>query len=398
VEAQRLQQRTELDLEMLMELGFCSGIENYSRYLSGRLPGEHPPTLMDYLRKDSIVFIDESHVTVPQIGAMYKGDRARKENLVDYGFRLPSALDNRPLRFDEFESLIPQTIFISATPGKYEKEKVQVPVELVVRPTGLIDPEVEIRPVATQVDDVYGEVLIRIQRKERVLITTLTKKMSEALADYLRDHGIKVRYLHSDIDTVERVEILRDLRVGKFDVLVGINLLREGLDLPEVSLVAILDADKEGFLRSEGSLIQTMGRAARNVEGRVIMYADRITGSMERAIQETDRRRAKQKAYNAAHGITPKTIIKPVRDILELAFMPNNKKHKVSDQEKAEEAAFNPNTEAYLVNTDELPKALGKQMAQMEKEMLHYAKELQFEKAAQLRDDILALRDAALKS
>jgi excinuclease ABC subunit B len=398
VEAQRLQQRTELDLEMLMELGFCSGIENYSRYLSGRSPGEHPPTLMDYLRKDTIVFIDESHVTVPQLGAMYKGDRARKENLVDYGFRLPSALDNRPLRFDEFETLIPQTIFISATPGKYEKEKVQIPVELVVRPTGLIDPEVEIRPVATQVDDVYSEVLIRIQRKERVLITTLTKKMSEALADYLRDHGIKVRYLHSDIDTVERVEILRDLRVGKFDVLVGINLLREGLDLPEVSLVAILDADKEGFLRSEGSLIQTMGRAARNVNGRVIMYADRITGSMERAIQETDRRRTKQKAYNAAHGITPQTIIKPVRDILELAFMPNNKKHKISDQEKAEEAAFNPSTEAYLVNTDELPKALGKQMAQMEKEMLHYAKELQFEKAAQLRDDILALRDAALKS
>jgi excinuclease ABC subunit B len=398
VEAQRLQQRTDLDLEMLLELGFCTGIENYSRYLSGRSVGQPPPTLMDYLPKNALVFIDESHVTIPQLGAMYKGDRARKENLVNYGFRLPSALDNRPLRFDEFESLIPQTVFISATPGKFEKEKVTEPVELIVRPTGLTDPEVEIRPVATQVDDVYGEVLIRIKRNERVLITTLTKKMAEALSDYLRDHGIKVRYLHSDVDTVERVEILRDLRLGKFDVLVGINLLREGLDLPEVSLVAILDADKEGFLRSESSLIQTMGRAARNVDGRVILYADRMTGSMERAIHETDRRREKQEAYNKEHGITPKTIIKPITNILELAFMPGDKKSKMSDQDKAEEAAFNQTPDTYVINKDNLPKKLGKQIAQMEKEMQHYAEQLEFEKAAQLRDDILALRDAVLKS
>jgi excinuclease ABC subunit B len=398
VEAQRLQQRTDLDIEMLQELGFCTGIENYSRYLSGRDVGQPPPTLMDYLPKNAIVFIDESHVTVPQLGAMYKGDRARKENLVNYGFRLPSALDNRPLRFDEFEALVPQTVFISATPGKFEKEKVDDPVELVVRPTGLTDPDIEIRPVATQVDDVYGEVQERIKRDERVLITTLTKKMAEALSDYLRDHGIKVRYLHSDVDTVERVELLRDLRLGKFDVLVGINLLREGLDLPEVSLVAILDADKEGFLRSESSLIQTMGRAARNVDGKVIMYADRITGSMERAINETDRRREKQEAYNEAHGITPKTIIKPVKDILELAFMPGNKKNKRSDQDKAEEAAFNQTADNYLVNKEQLPKGIGKQIEKMEKEMQHYAEQLEFEKAAQLRDDILALRDATLKS
>ena len=397
VEAQRLQQRTELDLEMLQELGFCTGVENYSRYLSGRSGGQAPPTLMDYLPENAIVFIDESHVTVPQLGAMYKGDRSRKENLVNYGFRLPSALDNRPLRFDEFKELVPQTVFISATPGKYEKEMVDDPVELVVRPTGLLDPPVEIRPVATQVDDVYEEIVARSKRNERVLVTTLTKRMSEALTDYLRDHGVKVRYLHSDVDTVERVELLRDLRLGKFDVLVGINLLREGLDLPEVSLVAVLDADKEGFLRSESSLIQTMGRAARNAEGRVILYADKVTGSMERAMSETSRRREKQMAYNEQHGITPKTIMKPVKDILELAFMPDKKK-KLSEQDKAEARVLNQDTSGYQVDKDALPKNIGKQITKMEKEMLHYAQQYDFEKAAELRDDILALRDAALRN
>lgn len=317
VEAQRLQQRTQFDLEMIYELGYCSGIENYSRYLSGRAPGEPPPCLFDYLPPDSLLFIDESHVTVPQLGAMYKGDRSRKENLVNYGFRMLSALDNRPLKFEEFVALAPQTIFVSATPGNYEKEHADQVVEQVVRPTGLLDPEVEVRPARTQVDDVLSEIADRVKRDERVLITTLTKRMSEDLTDYLSDHDVKVRYLHSDVDTVERSEIIRDLRLGVFDVVVGINLLREGLDLPEVSLVAILDADKEGFLRSDRSLIQTIGRAARNLHGKAILYADVVTGSMRRAMDETDRRREVQIQYNKDHGITPKGIKKAVNDVME---------------------------------------------------------------------------------
>ncbi|MDM7321874.1 MAG: excinuclease ABC subunit UvrB, partial [Gammaproteobacteria bacterium] len=320
VEAQRLEQRTQYDLEMMAELGYCNGIENYSRYLSGRAAGEPPPCLYDYLPPDALLVIDESHVTVPQLGAMYKGDRSRKETLVNYGFRLPSALDNRPLRFDEFERIMPQTIYISATPADYELEHSDQVVEQVVRPTGLVDPVLEVRPVATQVDDVLSEINLRAKKGERVLVTTLTKRMAEDLTEYLHDHGVKVRYLHSDIDTVERVEIIRDLRLGTFDVLVGINLLREGLDIPEVSLVAIFDADKEGFLRSERSLIQTIGRAARNVNGKVILYADTITGSMRRAIEETERRRAKQIAFNQAHGITPQGIRKRVADILEAGY------------------------------------------------------------------------------
>jgi len=317
LEAQRLEQRTQFDLEMIAELGYCQGIENYSRYLSGRAPGEPPPCLFDYLPPDAMLVVDESHVTIPQLGGMYKGDRSRKETLVEYGFRLPSALDNRPLRFDEFEALAPQTVYVSATPGRYEHEHADAVVEQVVRPTGLVDPEVEVRPVRAQVDDVLSEIRERVELDERVLITTLTKRMAEDLTEYLAEHSVRVRYLHSDIDTVERTEIIRDLRLGEFDVLVGINLLREGLDMPEVSLVAILDADKEGFLRSEGSLIQTIGRAARNLHGKAILYADRITGSIERALEETGRRRSKQEAFNAEHGISPQTIRKQVADIME---------------------------------------------------------------------------------
>ncbi|MEC8808099.1 MAG: excinuclease ABC subunit UvrB [Pseudomonadota bacterium] len=387
VEAQRLEQRTRFDLEMIQELGYCSGIENYSRYLSGRGPGEAPPTLFDYLPSNALLVIDESHVTVPQIGGMYKGDRARKETLVNYGFRLPSALDNRPLRFDEWESLAPQMIFVSATPGPYEKQQGSAVIEQVVRPTGLVDPEVEIRPASTQVDDLLGEIREVIAREERVLVTTLTKRMAEDLTDYLDDHGIRVRYLHSDIDTVERMEIIRDLRLGQFDVLVGINLLREGLDMPEVSLVAILDADKEGFLRSEGSLIQTIGRAARNVNGRAILYADKKTGSMERAIGETERRRTKQLAHNLEHGITPKSGSKKIADIMEGA------------RSAAPSAAKGRKGKAVQpVEVPDSPKALGKLLAQLEKKMLKHAQDLEFEQAAQVRDQLQSLRAQKLLS
>lgn len=387
VEEQRLSQRTQFDIEMMLELGYCSGIENYSRYLSGRAPGEPPPTLLDYLPDDALLIIDESHVTVSQVGAMYKGDRSRKENLVNYGFRLPSALDNRPLKFDEFEAIAPQTIYVSATPGKYELEKCAGEiVEQVVRPTGLIDPQIEIRPVATQVDDLMSEVRLRVERNERVLATTLTKKMAEDLSDYLDEHGIRVRYLHSDIDTVERMEIIRDLRLGKFDVLVGINLLREGLDMPEVSLVAILDADKEGFLRSDRSLIQTIGRAARNLNGRAILYADRITGSMQRAIDETDRRRAKQIAYNEEHGITPKGLNKRVTDVMDLGGGSMRAPRREQQREVAEpELAYDP----ALFD----PKALVQKIEATEKQMYQAAKDLEFEKAAALRDDLGQLRE-----
>ncbi|MEC9155454.1 MAG: excinuclease ABC subunit UvrB [Pseudomonadota bacterium] len=387
VEAQRLEQRTRFDLEMIQELGYCSGIENYSRYLSGRGPGEAPPTLFDYLPSNALLVIDESHVTVPQIGGMYKGDRARKETLVNYGFRLPSALDNRPLRFDEWESLAPQMIFVSATPGPYEKQQGSAVIEQVVRPTGLVDPEVEIRPASTQVDDLLGEIREVIAGEERVLVTTLTKRMAEDLTDYLDDHGIRVRYLHSDIDTVERMEIIRDLRLGQFDVLVGINLLREGLDMPEVSLVAILDADKEGFLRSEGSLIQTIGRAARNVNGRAILYADKKTGSMERAIGETERRRTKQLAHNLEHGITPKSVSKKIADIMEGA------------RSAAPGAAKGRKGKAVQpVEVPDSPKALGKLLAQLEKKMLKHAQDLEFEQAAQVRDQLQSLRAKKLLS
>ena len=387
VEAQRLEQRTRFDLEMIQELGYCSGIENYSRYLSGRGPGEAPPTLFDYLPSNALLVIDESHVTVPQIGGMYKGDRARKETLVNYGFRLPSALDNRPLRFDEWESLAPQMIFVSATPGPYEKQQGSAVIEQVVRPTGLIDPEVEIRPASTQVDDLLGEIREVIAREERVLVTTLTKRMAEDLTDYLDDHGVRVRYLHSDIDTVERMEIIRDLRLGQFDVLVGINLLREGLDMPEVSLVAILDADKEGFLRSEGSLIQTIGRAARNVNGRAILYADKKTGSMERAIGETERRRTKQLAHNQEHGITPKSVSKKISDIMEGA------------RSAAPGAAKGRKGKAVQpLEIPDSPKALGKLLAQLEKKMLKHAQDLEFEQAAQVRDQLQTLRAQKLLS
>ena len=380
VEAQRLEQRTRFDLEMMVELGFCKGIENYSRHLSGRKPGEPPPTLIDYLSRDAIMIIDESHVTVTQVGGMYKGDRSRKENLVDYGFRLPSALDNRPLKFEEFETLMTQTVFVSATPAKYEAEHAGQVVEQVVRPTGLVDPVVEVRPVTTQVDDLMSEAKKRIAVGERVLVTTLTKRMAEDLTDYLAEHGVRVRYLHSDIDTVERVEIIRDLRLGEFDVLVGINLLREGLDIPEVSLVAILDADKEGFLRSERSLIQTIGRAARHLNGTAILYADKITDSMQRAIGETERRRNRQIAFNAEHGITPRGVQKRIKDIIDGVY----------DADAArQELKAAQTVAAYKVLDD---KALTKRIKKLEKEMLDAARNLEFEKAAELRDQLKELK------
>ena len=386
VEAQRIEQRTRHDLEMLAEIGFTKGIENYSRHLSGRKAGEAPPTLMDYLPKNALMIIDESHVTIPQIGGMYKGDRARKENLVNYGFRLPSALDNRPLRFDEFEKVMRQTIFVSATPAAYEAEHQGQVVEQVVRPTGLIDPVIDVRPATYQVDDLMSEANARIKAGERVLVTTLTKRMAEDLTEYFTEHGIKVRYLHSDVETVERVEIIRDLRLGVFDVLVGINLLREGLDIPEVSLVAILDADKEGFLRSERSLIQTIGRAARHLHGTAILYADRITDSMKKAIDETERRRAKQIAYNEANGITPQSVVKRIKDIIDTEYD--------MDSERAQLKAAQTQAK-YLAMSE---KEVSRELARLEKEMLAAAKNLEFEKAAQLRDQLKRLRESVFQS
>ena len=381
VELQRIEQRTRFDLEMLNELGFCKGIENYSRHLSGKLPGQPPPTLMDYLPPRTLMVIDESHVTVPQIGGMYKGDRSRKENLVEYGFRLPSALDNRPLRFDEFRRIMPQTVFVSATPADFEREHSGQVVEQVVRPTGLVDPQIEVRPAGTQVDDLMSEVNLRTARNERVLVTTLTKRMAEDLTDYFSDHGIKVRYLHSDIDTVERVEIVRDLRLGKFDVLVGINLLREGLDLPEVSLVAILDADKEGFLRSERSLIQTIGRAARHINGTALLYADRITNSMHRAIGETERRRNKQVTFNQANGITPRSVHKRVKDLIDGVY----------NMESAQQQLKAAQVRARYDAMNEIQ--LAKEIRQLEKQMQGAAKNLEFEQAAEYRDEIKKLKN-----
>jgi excinuclease ABC subunit B len=383
VEAQRLEERTNYDIEMMRELGYCQGVENYSRYLSGRNPGQSPPCLFDYLPKDAIVFIDESHVSVPQIGAMYKGDRSRKETLVEYGFRLPSAMDNRPLKFEEWELLASQRVYVSATPSRYEKEHQDNLVELLVRPTGLTDPDVEIRPATTQIDDVIGECNERVAMKERVLITTLTKRMAEDLTDYLNENGIQARYMHSDTDTVERVEIIRDLRIGKFDVLVGINLLREGLDIPEVSLVAILDADKEGFLRSETTMIQTIGRAARNLRGKAILYADKMTGSMERAIAETDRRRAIQEKYNIENNITPKSITTKVKDIMEGARVISGKaKKKKEDIEKSL---------PFKIKEDSID-GLSESIEKIENQMYKYAKEMEFEKAAQCRDKMKFLK------
>jgi excinuclease ABC subunit B len=395
LEAQRLEQRTKFDLEMIAELGYCQGIENYSRYLSGRPPGEAPPTLFDYLPPDALLVIDESHVTVPQIGGMYRGDRSRKETLVEYGFRLPSALDNRPLKFDEWEALAPQMIFVSATPSHYESAHQAQIVEQVVRPTGLVDPTYEIRPAGTQVDDCLSEIAAVVARDERVLITVLTKRMAEDLTDYLLDHGIRVRYLHSDIDTVERVEIIRDLRKGEFDVLVGINLLREGLDMPEVSLVAIMDADKEGFLRSDRSLIQTIGRAARNVNGHAILYADQITESMQRAIDETNRRRTKQIDFNTEHGITPQTIIKRIDDVMEGAHRetPGSRGRKAKESSKQDKtAALLPDNPQKLT-----PAQLSKEITRLEDEMFKAAKSLEFEKAAAVRDALSELQAIAFK-
>ncbi len=381
VEAQRLEERTRFDIEMMQEMGYCSGIENYSRYLSGRAPGEPPPTFLDYLPDDALLVIDESHVTIPQLGAMYRGDRARKENLVEYGFRLPSALDNRPLKFEEFERLAPQTIYVSATPGPYEEAHSGAIIEQVVRPTGLVDPALEVRPATTQVDDLLSEIRKVTAAGERVLVTTLTKRMAEDLTDYLTEHDVRVRYMHSDIDTVERIEIIRDLRLGEFDVLVGINLLREGLDIPEVSLVAILDADKEGFLRSDRSLIQTIGRAARNAHGRAILYADTVTGSMQRAIDETERRRAKQIAWNETHGITPTTITKAVADIMEGAYGPA-----APSAQKFAKVAEETLTYATLT-----PDELQRKIRQLEQQMFEHAQNLEFEEAARLRDQIRQL-------
>ena len=380
VEAQRIEQRTRFDLEMLYELGFCKGIENYSRHLSGRKPGEPPPTLIDYLPRNALMFVDESHVTVGQLGGMFKGDRSRKENLVNYGFRLPSALDNRPLKFEEFERVMRQTVFVSATPADYERQRSSQVVEQVVRPTGLVDPQLEVRPASAQVDDLLSEISLRVALDERVLVTTLTKRMAEELTDYLGEHGVKVRYLHSEVETVERVEIIRDLRLGVFDVLVGINLLREGLDLPEVSLVAILDADKEGFLRSERSLIQTIGRAARHINGRAILYADRMTESMKRAIGETERRRAKQVTYNESHGIKPMGITKQVRDMIEGAY--DLQESQLQLKAAQDRARYESMSE----------KQLAREIKQLEKQMLEHARDLEFEKAAQVRDRLSELK------
>ncbi|MBS0439536.1 MAG: excinuclease ABC subunit UvrB, partial [Proteobacteria bacterium] len=392
VEAQRLQQRTQFDLEMLAEIGYCNGIENYSRHLTGHAPGEPPPCLFDYLPADALLVVDESHVTIPQLGAMYKGDRSRKETLVEFGFRLPSALDNRPLKFEEWERRAPRAIFVSATPGKYELAHTQGNiVELVVRPTGLVDPQVEVRPVRTQVDDLLGECNARVAMGDRVLVTTLTKRMSENLTDYLEEHGVRVRYLHSDIETVERVEILRDLRLGKFDVLVGINLLREGLDMPEVSLVAILDADKEGFLRSTGSLIQTIGRAARNLRGTAILYADRITDSMKRAIEETDRRRNKQIEYNLEHGITPKSVVKKITDIMEGARADAEAERGGRKRGALRVAEETANYAALS------PEKLAAELKRIEAQMYKHAQNLEFEDAARLRDQLHQLREAGLR-
>jgi excinuclease ABC subunit B len=386
VEAQRLEQRTRFDLEMLSEVGHCKGIENYSRHLSGSAPGDPPATLTDYLPKDAVMFLDESHVLIGQFGGMYNGDRSRKTTLVEYGFRLPSALDNRPLKFEEFEAKMRQAIFVSATPAQWEKDHAGQVVEQLVRPTGLVDPEVEVRPATTQVDDVLQEIRIRVDKHERVLITTLTKRMAEQLTDYLSDNGVKVRYLHSDIDTVERVEILRDLRLGTFDVLVGINLLREGLDIPEVSLVAILDADKEGFLRSERSLIQTIGRAARNLEGRAILYADKVTESMRKAIGETERRRVKQVAHNLAHGITPRSIVKQVRDLIDGVYSEKAGK----EAEKLERDAMQ---RAQVEDMSE--KDIAREIKRLEKLMMEHARNLEFEKAAAVRDQLGILKAQA---
>ncbi len=386
VEAQRLEQRTKYDIEMMRELGYCAGIENYSRFLSGRSAGEPPPTLIDYLPANALMIIDESHVTIPQLGAMFKGDRSRKENLVEYGFRLPSALDNRPLRFDEFESLMPRTVFVSATPADYEKDHSSSIVEQVVRPTGLVDPEVEVRPVASQVDDLMSEARERAAVGERVLVTTLTKRMAEDLCDYLNDHDIRVRYLHSDIDTVERVEILSDLRKGTFDVLVGINLLREGLDLPEVSLVAILDADKEGFLRSTRSLIQTIGRAARNLRGKAILYADRVTDSMQRAIDETDRRREKQRAFNEANNITPRSVVKPVNEMIDGIIADANAKQ----PSRSRTWGDRPGSDVVV---DLSMEEFKRRVKELEEQMYQFARDLEFEEAARIRDQIAALKE-----